>query len=123
VTDWVATGRAKGFKDDGAVVTVDATDEAAADRKFMRAVWQAVHAFEATPGARLEVVACVSNSPDLDPLRLQVTKVKRAYGGLQFLGPLGSDSVIVPELRAGLPMNFDTIQEFRLNDEPPVRRL
>jgi hypothetical protein len=53
-----------------------------------------------------------------------VEKVKRTYGSLVFDGVLVNDSMLVPQLRTGLPMRFDlgSIHEARLGDQEPVRR-
>jgi hypothetical protein len=122
---WRESGRrVNSFKDQGAVLLEDDEDHVAANREFNRQLHAKVREFESTPGAWLEVTACVGTSPDIDPLRLQVRKVKRIYNTMTFEGELISNSVLLPELRAGLSMEVhsDYIQKARLNNEEPVER-
>lgn len=124
IAEWKSTGKVKSFEEDAVPLLDLPTEDVAANREFQRGVRAAVRTFEASPDGRLEVVACVSSSADIDPLRLQVKKVGRSYGALEFEGVLVNDSVLVQTLRAGLPMEFDlsSIQQVRLNDDEPVRR-
>jgi len=124
IAEWHSTGKVKSFKDEAAPLMNVPAEDLAASREFQRALRAAVRAFEASPGARLEVVSCISTSAQIDPLRLQVKKVRRSYGSLEFEGILLNDSALVPELHTGLPMEFGSnfIQEVRLNDDEPVRR-
>jgi hypothetical protein len=122
--EWETTGRVKKIKNLSALLTQEPTLEVAGDREFMRSMREAVGEFEAGNGATLEVVASVTTEPELDPLRLQVTEVHRTFGDLRFRGVLKSDSKLVPELRAGLPMEFasESIEKFQVNDDLPVKR-
>ena len=119
---WQSSGSLKPFEDQGVSLTEKGQTKVAANRQFNRTLYVTVRSFESSPGARLEVWACVADNPSMDPLRLEVTSVRRSYGGLEFDGVLKSQSVLVPQLREGLPMRFAgrRIQASRLNDEPPV---
>jgi hypothetical protein len=122
---WRESGsRVNSFKDQGAVLLEENEDHVAANREFYRQLHAKVREFESAPGAWLEVTACVGTSPEIDPLRLQVRKVKRTYNTMMFEGELISSSVLVPELRAGLTMEVhsDYIQKARLNTEEPIER-
>ncbi len=124
IAEWKDSRNVRSFEDEGVQLTVDLSDGVAANRKFERPLRAALRAFEASPNSRLEVVAYVSENPRIDPLRLEVKKVRRTYGYLEFDGVLVNDSALVPELRTGLPMQFNSsrIQAVRLDDEDPVRR-
>jgi hypothetical protein len=124
IAEWQATGRAESFEDQAVPLRTETGDSAAIDRDFERSVRAAVKAYEDSVDGELEVVWFVSPNPRVDPLRLRVEKVRRKYGSLEFDGVLVNDSLLVPELRKGLPMRFDllSIQEARFGAEEPIRR-
>jgi hypothetical protein len=99
-------------------------NEVASRRAFMQAVRDHVRDFESTPGSRLEVVADVKEKLQIDPLRVDVTRVRRVYGNLEFDGVLKGNSVLISELRAGLPVTLhaDRVRAIQIDDEPVVRR-
>lgn len=124
IAEWQSTGKVKSFKEDAAPLLELPTEDVVASREFLQELRKAVRAFEASPEGRLEVTCCVSPDSQIDPLRLRVKKVNRSYGALEFEGVLVNDSVLVPELRAGLPMEFGSsfIREVQWNDDKPERR-
>jgi hypothetical protein len=72
----------------------------------------------------LEVWAYVSTDPAIDPVRLQVSTVRRTSGSLEFDGTLLNQSLLVSELKPGLSAKLYQyeIRAFRLDDADPVYR-
>jgi hypothetical protein len=124
LSSWQATGNLAAFRDQGATLAAEQPNEVASRRAFMQAVRDHVRDFESTPGSRLEVVADVKEKLQIDPLRVDVTRVRRVYGNLEFDGVLKGNSVLISELRAGLPVTLhaDRVRAIQIDDEPVVRR-
>jgi hypothetical protein len=95
-----------------------------ANRNFIRSLYDAVHRYESSPQRRLEVWAYVSTDPAIDPVRLQVSTVRRTSGSLEFDGTLLNQSLLVSELKPGLSAKLYQyeIRAFRLDDADPVYR-
>jgi hypothetical protein len=122
---WQSSGNLHPFASDGvSLKSTDWQDNVAAERQFARSLRGAVRAYEASPERRFEVWACVSRKPSVDPMRLRVTSVRRAYGSLEFDGTLQNQPLLVSELQPGLSMRLQEyeIQGFRLDDSDPVYR-
>ena len=117
LAEWQTTGRLKPSEKKGSLLMENWNQEIAANRQFDNSLLHAAHTFEASPGARFEVMACVNQQ--LDPLWLEVRSLRRSYGSMEFDGTLQGQSKLVPALREGLSMRFRAgqVQAWRSNHE------
>ncbi len=125
IDTWQTSGEVKPLRDIAVYLKApNLNGDVAANRAFGRGLREAVRTFEHSRYAKLEVWACVATSPAVDPVHLDVTAVERDYGSLKFDGVLRNDSVLVGQLRAGLPMRLSEFQvrRWRLDDGPIVER-
>lgn len=124
LTGWQSSGKVDAFKEQAVELFERETTDVATNREFDRKLHEAVRSFESSPGARFEVAASLIGEESLDPLRLAAKSVRRSYGNLEFDGILKNQSNLVPQLREGLPMRFESsfITAWRLNDEAPMYR-
>jgi hypothetical protein len=122
---WQLTGDLKPFKDSGVPLDEKFYDgKIVSNRQFAHSLRGAVREFEDTPGARLKVMACLSDNPATDVLTFQVNKVDRSYGSYNFHGTLERQSLLVPQMIGGLRLNVGErkVVAWQLNDDTPVHR-